>query len=729
MPRNQPSAIAWVLLAVWCLSPSPAVAAPDFERDVQPVLTALGCNAGACHGKARGQNGFALSLLAFDHDFDHAAVAKDARGRRIFPASPSNSLFLLKATAQLPHGGGQRLSPGDANYQLLHQWIAAGAPRTAGKQIKLVRIIVSPESRSMVPGDKQALKVTAHYDDDTTRDVTALTAFASSEAPIAAVSDVGIVTTSAIPGEAVIMARYMHQIATFTATNPLPGEVDDEVYAKLPRANFIDDLIWAKLKSLRITPSPPADDAKFLRRVHVDVIGRLPSVEEARRFLESSDPSKREKLVDALLERPEYADLWANKWADMLRPNPYRVGIKAVFNYDQWIRQSFRDNKPYDQFVRELVTAQGSTWDNGATVLFRDRRSPDEITTLVSQLFLGIRLECAKCHHHPFEKWSQEDYYSFAAYFAKLRHKGTGLSPPISGGEEIVFYGGKGVVNHPITGQALSPRPLFGEATPIKEDGDPRDALAAWITSEQNDYFAMVGANRVWADLMGQPLVDPVDDLRVTNPPSNEPLLKALAAYYRQVKFDQKKLIRAIVLSHAYALSSLPGERNVADIRYHSRHYRTRLRAEVVVDAISDITGIEESFSAMPAGSRAMQLWTHRVDSLTLDTFGRPDRNQDPPCERIEEPTVTQALHLMMAPQLHTKTTSDAGWAAKLAASKLEPAQIIEEMYLAIYSRYPTPREREYAARFYQGENINRRVVTEDLLWSMMNTPEFIFKD
>ena len=730
-----------LLVALFLLNPlQRAHASVSFELDVQPILTSLGCNSGACHGKARGQNGFALSLLGFDHDYDFAAITKDARGRRLFPASPANSLFLLKATAQMPHGGGQRIEVGDANYTILHRWIAAGAPRRIENEPTLSHITIAPKQRSMLPGDTQPLRVTAHYSDNTHRDVTALAAFQSSEAPVASVDRNGLVKTSAIPGEAVIMARYMHQLDTFTATNPLPGAVDDAVYAKLPRRNFIDELVWAKLKALRIVPSEPVDDAKFLRRVHLDLIGRLPTLAETKHFLASTEADKREKLVDALLARPEYADAWANKWADLLRPNPYRVGIKAVFNYDQWIRQSFRDNKPYDQFVRELITAQGSTWHNGAAVLFRDRRSPDEITTLVSQLFLGIRLECAKCHHHPFEKWSQEDYYSFAAYFAKLKHKGTGLSPPISGGEEIIFSGSKGEVVHPITGKALAPRPLFAlhdrttqaaattSASDVDDAADPREELAQWVTAPGNDFFEMVAANRVWGQLMGRPLVDPVDDLRVTNPPTNEPLLRALGQYFREVKFDQKKLIRAIVLSHVYSLSSIPGQRNVMDTRYHSRHYRTRMRAEEVLDAASDITGILDDYQAMPPGSRSMQLWTARVGSMTLDTFGRPDPNQDPPCERIEDPTVTQALHLMMSPQIYAKIASDGSLAATLAGRKTTPDELVSDLYLTVYNRHPSEKERAYMTQRIE-KSTNRRLVMEDLLWSMFNTPEFLFKD
>ena len=525
------------------------------------------------------------------------------------------------------------------------------------------------------------------------------------------------------------MARFMGQITTCNVSIPLPGDVPPKLYEQLPRATFVDGLVWSKLQKLGLTPSEPTTDAKYLRRVYLDVIGRLPNTQEVREFLTSTEENKRPQLVDRLLELPEYGDHWANKWADLLRPNPYRVGIKAVLNYDAWIRSSFRQNKPYDQFVRELLTARGSTWRNGAATLFRDRRSPDELTTLVSQLFLGIRLECAKCHHHPFEKWAQKDFFSFAAYFARLGRKGSGLSPPISGGEEVILTRTSGSVSHPLTGAVLPPRPLFGEPPELSEHEDPRVALARWITSKENPYFAQVAVNRVWADLMGRGLVEPVDDLRATNPPSNSPLLKALADRFGEKNFDLKELLRTITASYVYALSSRPTERNIGDTRNYSRHYRQRLRAEVLLDTVSDISGVPESFSAMPQKSRATQIWTHRVSSLFLDTFGRPDANQDPPCERTGETTVAQTLHLMNAPALHSKVTSDAGRAAQLAASDRTPASIIEELYLLVYSRFPDPQEVDIGQQLFSEEGITRRSATEDLMWALMNTPEFVFKD
>jgi len=700
-----------------------------FELDVQPILSRAGCNSGACHGKARGQNGFALSLLGFDADMDYDSIVKNARGRRVFPGAAERSLLLRKASAAEPHGGGMRLERGSPEYETIRAWIATGMPRATASDPQLVKISLSPAEHVMPAGEREQLTVTAHYSDGSTRDVTRLTNFASNEAAVVAVEPQGLVIAGKLPGEASIMARYMGLIATWNTAIPLPTPVAAAEYDRLPRHNFIDGLVWDKLRQLNITPSGVAEESTFLRRAHLDIIGRLPSVAEARQYLADPAPDKRARLVDALLERPEYADYWANKWADLLRPNPYRVGIKATFSLDRWLREAFRQNWPYDRFVRELITAQGSTWRNGAVTVFRDRRSPDEITTLVSQLFLGTRMECAKCHHHPFEVWGQEDFYSLAAYFSRVGYKGAGLSPPISGGEEIVLTAESGEVKHPLTGQTLAPRPLFGQARDPQPGEDPRAVFAEWLLGDGKVYFSRVAVNRLWAELMGRGLVDPVDDLRATNPASNAPLLDALAEEFRRVNYDQKQMLRIITGSYVYGLASLPVERNVSDTRNFSRHYRQRLEAEVLMDAIADVTDVPESFAAMPPESRAIELWTHRIESKFLDAFGRPDANQDPPCERTGDTTVVQALHLMNAPGVHAQVTKDEGRAARLAASSQTPQQIVEELYLATYARLPSPEELTATVATITGEGVQRRAAVEDLLWALLNTPEFVFKD
>jgi hypothetical protein len=699
-----------------------------FERDIEPILTRLGCNSGPCHGKARGQGGFQLSLLGFDREFDYAAIAHEARGRRVFPEAAEFSLLLRKPTGQQAHGGGKRLERSSPWYEALKRWIEAGLPRTPKTSAGLERIVVEPSERILPAKGRQQLVVTAVYADGVREDVTHLATFQSSESVVAAVSVDGLISAGALPGEAAVMARFQEKFAVCNVTIPLAGAVPAAYYDALPRKNFVDPLVYAKLQKLGLKLADPVDDAKFLRRAHLDLIGRLPTPDELTAFLADKDSAKRDRLVERLLERPEYADFMANKWADLLRPNPYRVGIKSVWNFDAWLRKSFRDNRPYDQFVRDIITARGSIFRDPATVVFRDRREPDEITTLVSQIFLGIRLDCARCHHHPFEIWGVDDFYGMAAYFARIGRKGNGVGPPVSPGEEILFTSPQGEVKHPLTGQPMPPRPLFGQA-PVPPGRDPRDVLADWIVSKDNPYFARVLVNRVWADLMGRGLVEPVDDLRATNPPSNAPLLDALAEEFHKQGYDIKKLIRTIATSHVYGLQTRPSDRNASDARNFSRAYRQRLRAEVLLDAVCDVTDVPEKFAAMPLRSRAMQLWTTRAQSAFLDSFGRPDPNQDPPCERTSDSTVVQALHLMNSPELHAKISHDEGRAARLAASKATPAEIVEELYARIYCRRPSADEQTVCLKLFDEPGANRRRVVEDIMWALLNTPEFVFRD
>lgn len=702
---------------------------PKFELDIQPILTANGCNAGACHGKSRGQNGFALSLLGFDPDFDYHALVNEGRGRRLFPAVAEKSLLLAKGSGQVPHGGGVKLPAGSPAYEAIVEWIEAGMPRVDENDPVFERIELSPAPQPLFPGQELDLKVTAYYSDGSTRDITETSFFQSSDTPIVSVNSRGNLKAGQLPGEATIMARYMGQIATWSTVIPRPNPIDPAQYEKLPVSNFIDTLVWKKLRDLNVLPSEPIDDTKYLRRVYLDLIGRLPTADEVTSYLKDNTADKRNLIVEQLLDRPEYVDFWANKWADLLRPNPYRVGIKATMSLDAWIRDSFRQNQPLDKFASELITAKGSTWRNGAVTVFRDRRTPEEITTMFSQLFLGVRLECAKCHQHPFEVYSQRDFYSLAAYFSRVGYKGTGLSPPISGSEEIVLVSSKGQVKHPLTGEVLAPAPLKGETVEVPTGDDPRRYFAEWLTDQKNDRLAKALVNRIWGELFGVGIVDPVDDMRATNPPSNPELLDSLAAEFKRLGFDQKQLLKLIVSSNVYALSSLPNDTNASDNRNFSRHYRRLSKAEVVADAIADVIGVRDNFDGMPKQARAMQLWTFRSPSETLDTFGRPDPNQDPPCERLPEATMTQALHLMNAPNIQSKLTSDEGLPAKLAASDHSDEQIIEQIYLRTYSRLPQMVERQAMLAILQESNQNRRQVLEDLLWSLLNTPEFVYED
>ena len=706
-----------------------AISIVDFQNDLQPIFTRMGCNSGPCHGKARGQGGFQLSLLGFDAQQDYDAIAKEGRGRRIFSAAPEHSLLLAKPSAKVPHGGGRRLEAGGPEYQTMLNWVRQGMPRKAPEAPTLKSITVSPSSIVAAPNRTETLVVTATYSDGTERDVTRLTTFQSNESPIAAVDESGFITAGQITGDAAIMARFMGHIAVCNVLIPRTETIASDVYSQLPRNNFIDDLVWQKLQQLHITPSPVCDDHTFLRRATTDVGGRIPTVGEVSEFLADAAPDKRSKLVDRLLLEPEFADHWANKWADLLRPNPYHVGIKATFNYDYWIRQSFHDRKPWDQFVRELITARGSTFHNGAVTMFRDRREPEELTTLVSQLFVGVRLDCTKCHHHPFEVWGQDDFYSFAAYFSKIGRKGSGISAPISGSEELIFAGNHGSVSHPVTGEVMKPRPLFGEAPAAAEGDDQREALATWITSPQNHMFAQVMANRVWADLMTRGFVEPVDDMRATNPPTNGPLLKALGEHFRDSGFSLTELVRVIANSHVYQLSSLPNETNVSDTRNYSRHYRHRLRAEVLLDAVTQVTGVPQEFKAMPPDSSAKQIWTVRTDSVFLDTFGRPDPNLNPPCERTNDSTVVQSLHLMNSENIFRDIGHEQGKARAIANSEKSAAEISSELYRLIFGREPTADESALVTAQLGAEGAIRQQMIEDMIWAMVNSAEFVVQN
>ncbi len=700
-----------------------------FELDIQPILTARGCNSGPCHGKARGQNGFALSLLGFDANMDYEAIVKNSRGRRLSFASPNESLLLNKAVGRQPHGGGIRFSETDEDYRLLLDWIQGGVSRTTDTDPKLLSIAVSPDPHSMIAGQHELLTVTAKYNNGLLRDVTQMCAFQSNEPAIVSIASNGRLQAGALPGEATIMARYMGRIATWSTAVPRPVAVPSQQYESLPRNNFIDELVYRKLATLNILPSQTCSESQFVRRLYLDAIGRLPTPEELTAYELDSEPNKRSRWVRSVLDQPEYADFWANKWADLLRPNPYRVGIKATYSLDAWLRDAFRKNLPYDQFVRQIVTAQGSTWRNGAVTIFRDRREPEEITTMVSQLFLGVRLECAKCHQHPFEVYSQADFYGMAAYFAKVGYKGTGLSPPISGGEEIVFAKDKGEVKHPLTNEVLPPKALTGTSPEPLPSQDPRVSLADWMLSVDNPTFSQVAVNRIWAEVIGVGIVDPVDDLRATNPPSNAALLSSLAIHFRELGFDPKKLLHTIFTSQVYALSSQPNESNSADSRNFSRHYRRRLKAEVLSDAISDITLQPEDFDGMPKETRAMQLWTHRTNSELLDAFARPDPNQDPPCERVVGTTMTQTLHLMNASHILKRIAADGGRCEQLAKSDKDAATIVSQLYLTIFNRKPDETEISSLEAEFAKPNVDRRRLVEDIMWSMLNSPEFLYLD
>lgn len=692
-----------------------------FSRDIIPLLTKAGCNSGGCHGKQGGQNGFKLSVFGHDTQADYHALVFEGRGRRLFPAAPQQSLLLTKAVNKVPHGGGQRLEEESAEYRRLLRWVTAGVPLGDDQTPHVVAIDILPKQRVLQAQSRQRLLVTARLSDGTLRDVTSEAVYSSNDESRATVDRDGRIATTMLAGDSAIVVRYQEFIAAGFITVPLNRElVGAAQLATWDRSHYIDRLVAEKWESLKLSPSPPADEATFHRRVYLDLIGKLPTPTETTSYLANKSADKRIRLIDSLLARPEYADYWAQKWADLLRINRDDLGPKPAYHYHQWLRRSLARNQPYNEFLRELITAQGSGELNGAVNFFRAFNDPNDLTVAVSQVFLGVRLECAKCHHHPYEKWGQDDFYGLAAFFPRLQtKKGTGT-------DVSFFIADKGEVKHPQTKAIVSPRVLLGKPFETLPASDPRAHLADWLAASDNPFVARALVNRVWAQLMGRGLVEPVDDMRDTNPATNEPLLEALAQDFVSHGYDVRRLIRTIATSRVYGLSSLPNADNVRDTQYYSRAYRKRLSAEVLLDAVCDVTGEAESFAGMPPGTRAVELWDHRLPSAFLDTFGRPLRKTVCQCERLGDTTLGQVLHLMNAPQINDKISSPGGRVAKLAASERSPDELIVELYLAAFSRLPSAAEKDRGRAAFAQPGATRRTAAEDVLWALMNSAEFV---
>ena len=726
---NPPRPIPFILAAALVFTQAQAEERPlSFVGDVLPHMTKAGCASGTCHAKPEGQNNFRLSVFAYDPQHDYDEIVKDGRGRRVFPAAPEESLFIKKATGAVPHEGGTRIEPGSQAHKILVGWISQGMLFERPGEAKLTSVAVSPRAETYAKGAKRQLQVMAAFSDGSKRDVTALSHFTSNDKEMAAVDERGLVTTGTLSGEGVVVASYMGLVDVARITVPADRKLPESLYASLPVSNEIDRLVYARLKKLGIAPSGGCSDEEFLRRASLDAIGVLPSAEQARRFIADRDPNKRAQLVDALLEHPNYADHWAVRWGDLIRPNPSRVGVKPVYLLDQWLREAFRQNMPYDKMVRALLTAQGSTHEHGPVAIFRDKREPADTGAFVSQIFLGVRLDCARCHHHPSEKWTQEEYFQLAAFFGQMKRKGQGISAPISGEPEYWWYapGGSGV-QHPVTEAVMTPKPPDGPEMPYVDGEDPRARLADWMAGSDNPFFAKAIVNRLWGEFFGRGIVEPVDDFRASNPPTNEELIEWLARDFSAHGYDLKHLMRTLMNSRVYQLSSLPNEHNLADSKNFSRSYRRRLTAEVLLDAVSDLTGVRDTFSGLAAGSRASQTWNHKLDSDFLDAFGRPNASQECPCERDRKPSVVQALHLMNSNSLQAKLSSGKGVAAKLAASVLPEPDVVKEIYLSAYSRLPDADELQIALRFFSAPGATRATAIQDLLWALVNSAEFVF--
>jgi hypothetical protein len=689
-----------------------------FENDIVPLLSRFGCNSSGCHGNAEGQNGFKLSVFGFDPAADHAALVKESRGRRVLPAAPEHSLLLAKASGATAHGGGVRIPRGTAEYETLRAWIAAGVPFGDPKAPRVASVRVEPRERLLDFRGQQQLRVVARYSDGREADVTAHARFQSNNDALASVSVGGLVSAGEAPGEVAVMAAFLGAVDVFRAVVPRPEAIPD--YPKLPENNFIDALVFRKLKKLNILPAGLCDDAEFLRRAHLDVIGTLPTPAEARRFLADKRPDRRARLVEGLLRRPEFADYWALKWADLLRVDRQALGHKRAYAYYRWIRESLAADKPLDRFAREVLTAEGPLEQNGPANFYKVMKKPGEAASTLSQIFLGVRLACAECHHHPFDRWSQTDYYGMQAFFAPV---GVRSSPR----GEFVLAVGDPPTKHPRTGEVVPAHPLGARPPAQSPRGDRRGALAAWLTAPDNPWFARNLANRTWAHFLGRGLVEPVDDVRATNPPTNPELLDALAAELVKEKFDFKHLIRTITASRVYQLSARPNRTNETDELNCSRALFRRVDAEVLLDMVSQVTGVAERFDGAPPGTRAVQLWDSKASHYFLKLFGRPVRASACECERNHEPGIGQVLHLLNSPALHAKLAHERGTVARLVRQCKDDGALVEELYLTFYSRPPTAKERADAVEHLRAAPGERREAAEDLAWSLLNSLEFVF--
>jgi hypothetical protein len=697
----------------------------DFTNDVVPLFTKLGCNSGGCHGKATGRGGFKLSLFGFEPDIDYEAITKGARGRRVFPAEPSRSLLLRKPLMQVPHGGGRRFAVDGPEHRLLRRWIAEGMPWGRPNAPRIARLEVVPAERVLRSGQRLRLKATAVYSDGSRRDVTRLVEYRSNAASIAEVTGDGLVTALKRRGETAIVLQYQGQIAVCTVTIPV---VDPNVpRPELAANNLIDRQVLAKLRKLNVPPSSAATDAVFLRRATLQVAGRLPTLSETQAFLADHDPGKRRKLIDRLLSDPGYADVQAQQWSALLR-NKRRAQDKRIPGtkaFHGWIRDSFARNRPFDEFARAIRTATGDVKSNPPVQWYAEVRYIDRYVDDTAQVFLGVRIGCARCHHHPFEKFSQDDYYGLAAFFARVgRTGGTGGAERAA--NETIYVNAAGSVKHPGTGKVAQPRGLGGEPLEIPPCDDPRRSLADWMTAPDNPYFAMAFVNRLWAQFFGRGIVDERDDMRSTNPPANAALLEALAAEFVRSKYDVKHMVRLIGNSSTYQLSATPNRWNADETQAHSRFYPRRLEAELLLDAVDAVTGKPTKYDGLPAGTRAMQLPDEGYSNKFLKMYGRPERMSACACERDEKPTLRQFLFLMNDRFVLEKIYASDGYAGQLAKDPRPTEPKVEELFLKALSRKPTRAERARAKR-HLADVPDAVEAWGDLIWAVINSKEFLF--
>lgn len=689
-----------------------------FRTDVMPVLTRVGCNTGKCHGSASGKDGFRLSLFGYDPEGDHYRITRELGGRRVNLATPEDCLIVNKATGKVPHTGGKRFEPGSENYLLLLRWLEAGAPKDPKDTPKPIGIEVYPKQAVFAAkGETQRVVVRAKYSDGSDRDVTRFTVFVGNNDSAATVSEHGVIAGTG-PGEAFVLARF-DEFTEGTAVIVRPGT--PFVDPKTPAFNYIDEHVHAKLNKLHVVPSEVCSDEVFLRRAYVDLIGLLPTPAEREKFLADADPKKREKLIDALLEREEFRDIWVMKWAEVLQIRTINgISAKGLQLYDKWLRDRVRAGATIDQIVRELLPAAGGTFENPAVNYYQTETTPQLLAENVAQVFLGTRVQCAQCHNHPFDRWTLDDYYGFAAFFSQIGYKNA-QDPR----ELTVFNAAAGEMHHPLGDRVVKPKFLGGATPEIKPGQDYRAVLAEWLASPENPAFARNVANIAWAHFFGKGIIDAVDDVRVSNPASNPELLDALGKRTAEYKFDVKKLARDICLSRTYQLATKRNATNEFDERNFSRQAVRRMRAEVLLDCITQVTETSNRFAGLPLGGRAVQIPDARTQNYFLLTFGRSTRNTACTCEVKTSPTLSQALHLLNG-ETTTGKIVEGKVVEKLLAAKKDPAAVAEELYLRCLGRKPTAVEADrIAKRLASAEN--KQDALEDFFWAILNTNEFIF--
>ncbi len=730
MRRSLQVLCVWLLLCLSLHAEDPL----SFVRDIQPILTKSGCNAGACHAKAiTGQRGFRLSVLGFEPEEDYEAIVKQCKGRRVFPPAPEESLIVTKAAAVVPHTGGKKLEPGSEMYQTLVRWIAEGMAYTQPNEPTLVEIVSEPARVSLPPNSDLQLKVTARYSDGSLRDVTKLALFEANDSAMAFASEDGLIKSLDLPGNVAVMIRYGGKVSVCSIVIPLGFSTA----SMPPEKNFVDQHVFANLKLIGIPPSPLCDDSTFLRRVSLDIGGRLPTLDETKAFLADTASDKRDRAIEELLNSPDYADYFANKWTALLKnQRADAADITANFAFHAWMRDNLLANTSYDELVRQILASTGTIVSNPPVAWYKRVKESTTQVEDVAQLFLGVRMQCAQCHHHPFERWTQAEYYHLGAFFSQI-----GRKPTTVAGEDLIYHKrGIAQTEHRKTRVMLRPAGLGEPPLDIAPDDDPRLALVDWMSKKDNPFFAKALVNRYWKHFFKRGLIEPEDDLRETNPATNPDLLDSLAQHFIDNSYDLKSLVRVIAQSHTYQLSATPNEYNAIDRQAFSHFYPKRLTAEVLLDSIDMTTASKTDFADLPAGTRAISLPdnSYTKSSPFLKVFGRPDNASVCECERVQSASLAQSLHLMNAADVKAKLTATNGRAESLSKPEVPTTDGIREVYLAAFSREPTQDELHIAEEYIhrprtdtQNKPIEatkaKRMAFEDLLWAIMNTKEFLF--